>query len=97
MTNPHDPGHPNKPWFDPRMSLGNVLTIITVAGGLIYGYGTMQATIGEIDGNQKRIEKRVDRLEAKDEMQSATIATLQREIIARLVRLEVLIDKKAPP
>lgn len=84
-------------WFDPKLSLGNVLTIMTVIGGLAYGYGTTQAAIGEIGGNQKRIEKRVDRLEAKDEMQSATIATLQREIIARLVRLEVLIDKKSPP
>lgn len=84
-------------WFDPKLSLGNVLTIMTVIGGLAYGYGTTQAAIGEIGGNQKRIEKRVDRLEAKDEMQSNTISALQREIIARLVRLEVLIDKKAPP
>jgi len=88
---------PMRGWFDPKLSLGNVLTIMTVIGGLAYGYGTTQATIGEITGNQKRIEKRVDRLEAKDEVQSATISTLQREIIARLVRLEVLIDKKGPP
>lgn len=84
-------------WLDIRLSLGNILTIMTVIGGLAYGYGTTRASIGELSSNQTRIERRVDRLEAKDEVQSKTISDLQREIIQRLVRLEVLIDQKAGP
>lgn len=50
-------------WFDGRMSIGNVITIATVFGGIVYGWASFDGRIVTLEATSRRHDAMIDRME----------------------------------
>lgn len=52
-----------QPWFDHRMSIGNLITIGTVLVAIIYGWASFDGRLAAMESEMARATGRLDRLE----------------------------------
>lgn len=79
---------PRRQWFDPRMSIGNVITILVVMTGIIAGWF-------QFDNRLAALEKdlRTDRMlrEAEDQRLAARLTVIEAsrgDLSSRVIRIE---------
>ncbi|KTR04992.1 hypothetical protein NS365_13245 [Aureimonas ureilytica] len=57
MSTTGEGGNMQKPsWFSNNLTLGNVITLITMLCAGIYGYGKLENRVENVDRNQSRVE-----------------------------------------
>jgi hypothetical protein len=69
-----------RPTWDPKINLGNLLTILAMLGGAVALWGKMESRAATLEVRQNQIEKREDRFED--------------DIVRRLERIENKLDRR---
>lgn len=87
--------------IDRRISVGNILTIATLAVSLIVTITTYKATIDshaeriiEIEQNQKVLESRIQLLESEMQAKQTKLDRLQEEVDRTVEYLRLILDKE---
>ena len=50
-------------WFDGRLSSGNLITILTVLGGIIYSWAAFEGRIAMLEADNRRHATIIERME----------------------------------
>lgn len=50
--------------FDPRINLGHILTTLTILGGLVVGWNSMDKRLTSVEGESTFMSKRQDAMDA---------------------------------
>lgn len=87
--------------IDKRISLGNLITITTLAVSLIVSIATYKGTIDshtqrivEIEQNQKVLESRIQLLESEMQVKQTKLDRLQSEVNRTVEYLQLILDKE---
>jgi hypothetical protein len=56
-------GRSRGPVWDNRITLGNLLTVVTIIGGLMIGYSNVQSRMAVLENEIEHLQKQVARLE----------------------------------
>lgn len=87
-------------WMEDKVNylkyISVVITIFTLGGGIVFGYGQVTAkteeTIKEVAEVKEKIEKEVDKRESKDERHEADIDELQEFSVRQSMLIERVVD-----
>lgn len=74
--------------FEPKITLGNVLTIIPMAVAAFYAWSDLRSEQAIQKQSQAEHRIRLEKLEARDDATSAMFTSYQRETVQALTRLE---------
>lgn len=81
--------HPNRPQYDPRISLGNIAVIVTVITAVI----TVTGYVGNIDSKVSANSVRIAYIEDRLDRDSAAYTEIKRDNTSRLDRIENKVDE----
>jgi len=80
--------------IDSTITMGNVLTALTVAGGLFFTSGTYSAKIDSVETEQVKTVKRVELNEKNITDLKVTTAKIETKIDERFDRIEEILMEK---
>lgn len=91
-------------WIEPRVTMGNIVTVFVTAIMLVISYTNLQATVtqtsAELVKTNARIAENTTHDEATQQVLSGRIDTLrdaamtrQEAIVARLARIEAILER----
>jgi hypothetical protein len=75
-------------WFELKVTLGNVLTLIPLGLAVVVAYADIRSDIALARQIQARDTARIEKLEARDDIFAAQFTTYQTATIQSLTRLE---------
>lgn len=75
-------------WFENKVTLGNVLTIIPLTVTLILAYAELRSEAALLRQVQSRDTARIEKLEARDEVFASSFNLYQQNTVQSLTRLE---------
>jgi len=96
-------------WFENKITLGNVLTLIPLIGAVVVAYFDLRTDAASIRSDtallkqvQVRDTARIDKLEARDDILQTQMRDYQHQTVQGLTRLEtqvgiLLQDRRLPP
>lgn len=87
-VNEKKPWSPSSVTFEPKITLGNVLTIIPMAAAAFYAWSDLRSEQATQRQHQVEHRARLEKLEARDEVTAATFGAYQRDTVQALTRLE---------
>lgn len=79
-------------WFDPKLSIGNLITIVIVAFGIAAGWFGFDARLAMLEASQRRTDAALERVERERSDSSARLIRVeerlqnQQEILQRILR-----------
>lgn len=87
------------PWFDNRLSLGNILTIATVAVAIVAGWyqfdnrlalaeDRFDRQVRADDENRRRLEMRLDRIETDRDDLKTRIIRIEEKLVGQTDKLD---------
>lgn len=79
---------PSSVTFEPKITLGNVLTIIPMAAAAFYAWSDLRNEQAAQRLHQIEHRSRLEKLEARDELLASTFSSYQRDTIQSLTRVE---------
>jgi hypothetical protein len=92
---------PSSVTFEPKITLGNVLTIMPMAAAAFYAWSDLRSEQATQRLQQLEHRARIEKLEARDELSAATFGAYQRDTVQALTRLEtqmgILLQERRPP
>lgn len=65
------------PSIDGRISLGNILTLVAMVGGLATVWGTTRSTVDDLQSRVKALEPKVQQLETAQAVTSSKLTTIK--------------------
>lgn len=89
----------NTPWFDNRLSLGNILTIATVAVAIVAGWyqfdnrlalaeDRFDRQVRQDDDTRRRLEQRLDRIETDRDDLKVRIIRIEEKLVGQTDKLD---------
>ena len=81
--------HPNRPQYDPRISLGNIAVIVTIITAVV----TVTGYVGSIDSKVAANTVRIAYIEDRLNRDSTAYTEIKRDNTARLDRIENKVDE----